>query len=126
MPDERLVRYYENIRQQVEADRPNEHKFTSGSAIRDYAEGLRREIMRRGLPHSPMNGPETPRGAIAQAPGVTGHHVSPDRPGGIVRQALSDEPQTLLRLRVRALRRLAPRLAVQESGGLLEEKRGIS
>jgi hypothetical protein len=27
MPDERLVRYYENVRQRVEADRAGNHKF---------------------------------------------------------------------------------------------------
>ena len=47
---ERLVHFYES----VEADRIQEQKFMSSSAIREYAEALHREIVRRGLPHSPI------------------------------------------------------------------------
>jgi hypothetical protein len=33
MPDERLVRYYENVRQQVEADRAGNHKFMMNPTV---------------------------------------------------------------------------------------------
>jgi hypothetical protein len=55
MPDQRLVQFYESIRQQVEADRPHKHRLTSSPGIREYADGLEREIIRRGLPHSPID-----------------------------------------------------------------------
>ena len=54
MPDERLVRFYEDIRQQVDADRAHERKFMSNPAIRQYADDMLREIIRRGLPYSPI------------------------------------------------------------------------
>jgi hypothetical protein len=54
MPDERLLCFYENIRQQVEADRPHRHKLTSGASVRQHAEQLRSEILRR---HTPIDWP---------------------------------------------------------------------
>ena len=57
MPDERLARYYENIRQQVEADRGKKHQFTTGPTVRQYAERLRSELIKRQLRHSPIEWP---------------------------------------------------------------------
>lgn len=57
MPDDRLLGFYESIRQQVEADRAHKHKFMSGQGIREYADNLQREIIRRGLTFSPINWP---------------------------------------------------------------------
>ena len=57
MPDERPKTYYENIRQQVEADRAHRLSFTSGPTVRQYAERLRDEMTRRRLRHSPINWP---------------------------------------------------------------------
>ena len=57
MPDDRLKRFYEDIRQQVAADKANKHKFTAGQGVRDYADELQRELIRRGLPYSPVNWP---------------------------------------------------------------------
>jgi hypothetical protein len=57
MPDERLLRFYENIRQQVEADRPLRHKLTSGASVLQHAEQLRSEILRRRLDHTPIDWP---------------------------------------------------------------------
>jgi hypothetical protein len=54
MPDESLVGYYENIRQQVEADRMHRHQFTAGPTVRQYADRLRDELIRRRLQHSPI------------------------------------------------------------------------
>ena len=48
MPDQRLIHYYENIRQQAEADRAHKHHFTSAPTIRDYADRLRNEMMALG------------------------------------------------------------------------------
>jgi hypothetical protein len=55
LPDEPLLCFYENIRQQVEADRPFEHKLTSGPTVRQYADRLRDEILRRRLKHDPID-----------------------------------------------------------------------
>jgi hypothetical protein len=55
MPDERLRCFYENIRQQVVADRPFQHKLTSDPTVRQYADRLRDEILRRRLKHDPID-----------------------------------------------------------------------
>jgi hypothetical protein len=57
MPDERLVVFYENIRQQVGADRAYKHQFMSGPTVRQYADTLRNEMIRRQLSHSPIEWP---------------------------------------------------------------------
>jgi hypothetical protein len=36
MPDERLVAFYENVRQQADADQGHKHKFM-GPTVRQYA-----------------------------------------------------------------------------------------
>jgi hypothetical protein len=55
MSDESLLRYYESIRTQVEADRGMPHKFISSDVIKEYAEGLRLELVKRRLPFTPIN-----------------------------------------------------------------------
>ena len=57
MPDERLTRFYENIRQQVEADRANKHQVTANPTVRQYADKLRSEMIKRRLQHSPIEWP---------------------------------------------------------------------
>jgi hypothetical protein len=57
MPDESLVGYYENIRQQVEADRAHKHQLTGGPTVRQYVDSLRDEMIRRRLQHSPITWP---------------------------------------------------------------------
>lgn len=57
MPDERLVLFYENIRQQVEADRAHKHQFVTGPVVRQYADSLRNELVKRRLRHSPIEWP---------------------------------------------------------------------
>jgi hypothetical protein len=54
MPDESLVSYYENIRQQVEANRAHRRQFTTGPTVRQYADSLRGEMIRRRLQHVPI------------------------------------------------------------------------
>jgi hypothetical protein len=55
-PDGRLILFHENIRQQVELDRPHKHKFM-GPSIREYADRLRDEMVKRRLQHSPIDWP---------------------------------------------------------------------
>ena len=59
MPDERLIHYYENIRQQAEADRAHKHHVAAGPTVRQYAARLRDEMVKRRLQHSPINWPGT-------------------------------------------------------------------
>ncbi|MDP1581811.1 MAG: hypothetical protein Q8M18_00085 [Bradyrhizobium sp.] len=59
MPDQRLIHYYENIRQQAEADRAHKHHVTSGPTIREYADRLRNEMIRRRLQHRPIDWPSS-------------------------------------------------------------------
>ena len=54
MPDDRLVTYYEQIRQQVEADRGSKYPLTASRSVREYAEFLQGEISRRRLEHTPI------------------------------------------------------------------------
>jgi hypothetical protein len=58
MPDERLVLYYENVRQQVEADRARNHKFTLNPTVQQYGDQLQSEMIKRGLEHSPIQWPQ--------------------------------------------------------------------
>ena len=57
MPDDRLTHFYESIRQHVDADRPNKHHFTAGPNVREYADRLRTEIIKRRLSHTPIDWP---------------------------------------------------------------------
>jgi hypothetical protein len=57
MPDKRLAHFYENIRQQVEADRARKHQFTTGPKVRQYADNLRSELIKRRLKHSRIDWP---------------------------------------------------------------------
>ena len=57
MPDERLAHFVDNIRQQVEADRAQKHQFTAGPTVRQYADQLRSEMVKRRLKYSPIEWP---------------------------------------------------------------------
>ena len=57
LSDESVERYYESIRQQAEADRAHKHHFTASPTVRERAEKLREEMVRRRLQHSPINWP---------------------------------------------------------------------
>jgi hypothetical protein len=52
--DVSLLTYYESIRQQVDADRHSQHRFTGG-AVKQYAEKLRAEMDRRRLSYKPID-----------------------------------------------------------------------
>jgi hypothetical protein len=60
MPDESLVGYYENIRQQVDADRVHRRQLTGSPTVRQYADSLRDEMVRRRLQHVPILWPPEP------------------------------------------------------------------
>ncbi len=57
MPDERLLYFYESIRQQAEADLAHRHHFTAGPTVRQYADNLRGEMNKRRLQYSPIKWP---------------------------------------------------------------------
>jgi hypothetical protein len=54
LKDESPLRFYNNIRGQVDADRGSKHKFTTGASVRQHASTLRDEMIRRRLQHTPI------------------------------------------------------------------------
>jgi hypothetical protein len=52
--DESLLRFYDAVREQVEADRRSKHKFAAGRSVKEYAEALRGEMTKRRLQHTPI------------------------------------------------------------------------
>ena len=57
MPDERVKIFYENIRQQAAAERELKHCFLSGRTVRQYADQLRDELVKRRLQYTPIEWP---------------------------------------------------------------------
>jgi hypothetical protein len=57
MKDERLLAFYENVRQQVVLDGDSRYRF-AGDGVRAYADKLRQEMERRRLRFTPINWPE--------------------------------------------------------------------
>ena len=55
LSDESLLRYYDAIRKQVEADRDSKHKLVGGDAIKEYVESLRLELHKRRLPYTAID-----------------------------------------------------------------------
>jgi hypothetical protein len=55
LSDESLMRYYDAVRKQVEADRDSKHKLVSSDAIKEYAESLRIELHKRRLPYTAID-----------------------------------------------------------------------
>jgi hypothetical protein len=66
MPDERLVRFYENVRQQVEADRAGNHKFMMNPTVQQYADQLQSEMIKRGWSIRQLNGRRKWRASIGR------------------------------------------------------------
>jgi hypothetical protein len=52
--DESILRLYDNIRIQVDADHGFRHKFMTGESVKQHASALRDEITRRRLQHTPI------------------------------------------------------------------------
>jgi hypothetical protein len=57
LSDESLAHYYENIRQRAQADRAHKRHFTASATVRQSAEQLRHEMIKRKIQHSPINWP---------------------------------------------------------------------
>ncbi len=57
LSDESVTLYYESIRQQAEADRAHKRHFTASPTVRERAEKLREEMIKRKLQHSPIRWP---------------------------------------------------------------------
>ena len=55
--DDSVMNYYESIRKQADAGRAHKHHFTASPSVRDRAEKLREEMIRRRLQHSPIHWP---------------------------------------------------------------------
>ena len=56
MKDERLLAFYENVREQVALDAGSRYRF-AGEGVRAYADKLREEMDRRRLRFAPINWP---------------------------------------------------------------------
>jgi hypothetical protein len=52
--DESILRFYDGIRREVEADGRSKHKFAAGRSVKEYADALREEMTKRRLPHPPI------------------------------------------------------------------------
>jgi len=57
LDDESVARYYESIRREAEADRAVKYHLTASPSVRERAEKLREEMVRRRLQNSPINWP---------------------------------------------------------------------
>ena len=57
LSDEIVNRYYESIREQAEADQACKYPLTNNPTVRERAEKLREEMIRRKLQHSPIRWP---------------------------------------------------------------------
>jgi hypothetical protein len=54
LKDESVLRFYENVRAQVEAERLLSHKFMTGDSVKQYAATLREELTRRRVQYNPI------------------------------------------------------------------------
>jgi hypothetical protein len=54
MKDERLLAFYEHVRQQVALDAGSHYRF-AGDGVRAYADNLREEIDKRRLKFTPID-----------------------------------------------------------------------
>jgi hypothetical protein len=52
--DESILRFYDGIRREAEADRRGKYKFASSRSVKEYAEALRGEMTKRRLQHTPI------------------------------------------------------------------------
>jgi len=57
LSDESILRFYDNIRIQVEADRGLRYKLMASETVKQRATALREEITRRRLRHTPIEWP---------------------------------------------------------------------
>ena len=57
LTDESILRFYDSIRIQVDADHGSKYKFAMASSVKQYATNLREELTRRRLQHTPIEWP---------------------------------------------------------------------
>jgi hypothetical protein len=57
LTDESILKLYDSVRSQVDADRGSEYKFVMASSVKQYATALREELTRRRLQHTPIEWP---------------------------------------------------------------------
>jgi hypothetical protein len=57
LKDESILRFYDNIRIQVEADRGLRYKLMASETVKQRANALRDEITRRRLQYTPIDWP---------------------------------------------------------------------
>jgi hypothetical protein len=57
LSDESVAHYCENIRQRAQADRAHKRHFTASATVRQSAEQLRHEMIKRKIQHPPSAGP---------------------------------------------------------------------
>ena len=55
--DESILRLYDNIRNQIDADRGSKYKFATRPTVKQYATALRAEMVKRRLQHTPIEWP---------------------------------------------------------------------
>jgi hypothetical protein len=55
LSDESLLRYYDSIRSHVDAERSSQHKFMAADSIKEYADSLRIELVKRRLRFTPID-----------------------------------------------------------------------
>ncbi len=52
--DASILRYYNNVRDQVDEERHSKHQFMSSDKLRHYADSLQEELIRRRVPFTPI------------------------------------------------------------------------
>ena len=52
--DESILTFYDNIREQVEAERGLQFKLMTGDSVKQRATALREEMIKRRLQHTPI------------------------------------------------------------------------
>ena len=57
LTDESILRLYDGVRNQVDADLGSKYKFAMASSVKQYATNLREELTRRRLQHTPIEWP---------------------------------------------------------------------
>jgi hypothetical protein len=55
--DESILRLYDSVRNQVDADHSSQCRFALGTSVKQYATVLSEELTRRRLQHSPIEWP---------------------------------------------------------------------
>jgi hypothetical protein len=57
LSNESILRFYDSVRNQVDADRGLNIKFAAAPTVKQYATTLREEMVKRRLQHTPIEWP---------------------------------------------------------------------